>query len=132
MNEAVIHNSVRDFRDLIVWQKAMACSIAVYKLVATFPSNEAYGLVSQMKRAAVSIPSNISEGHGRGGTKEYLHFVGIARGSLNELLTHLLIARELNMGAEEKSIAIEKQVEELLRLTNALRASLQAKVLAKP
>ena len=89
---------VQSFRDLIVWQKAIRMAVKVYRLTQKFPREEIYGLSSQMRRAAVSVPSNIAEGHGRLGTVEYRQFLGVARGSNFELQTRLEIARQLGMG----------------------------------
>jgi len=81
---------------LEAWKFAMQLAKTVYQLTATFPTEERYGLAQQMRRAAVSIPSNIAEGAGRNGAKEYLHFIGIARGSLAELETQLQLAAMLD------------------------------------
>lgn len=81
---------------LEAWKFAMQLAKAVYQLTASFPAEERYGLAQQMRRAAVSIPSNIAEGAGRNGAKEYLHFIGIARGSLAELETQLQLAAMLD------------------------------------
>jgi four helix bundle protein len=89
---------VKSFRDLEVWKKSIQMTVSVYRLTEGFPREETYGLTSQMRRAAVSIPSNIAEGHGRLGTKEYRQFLGVARGSNFELQTQLEIARELGKG----------------------------------
>jgi len=89
---------VRSFRDLKVWQKSIQMTVAIYRLTRSFPRDETYGLTSQLKRSAVSVPSNIAEGHGRLNTPEYRHFLGIARGSNFELQTQLEIARQLNLG----------------------------------
>ncbi len=89
---------VRSFRDLIVWQRAIQMAVAVYRVTKGFPKEETYGLSSQMRRAVVSVPSNIAEGHGRLHTPEYRHFLGIARGSNFELQTQIEIARELGIG----------------------------------
>ena len=86
---------VQSFRDLQVWQRAIQMSVAIYRLTQGFPREELYGLSSQIRRAAVSVPSNIAEGHGRLGTGEYRQFLGIARGSNFELQTQLEIARAL-------------------------------------
>ena len=86
------------FRDLIVWQRAMQLTIAIYRLTQEFPREEIYGLTSQIRRSAVSLPSNIAEGHGRLNTGEYRQFLGIARGSNFELQTQLEIARALEIG----------------------------------
>jgi four helix bundle protein len=89
---------VRSFRDLAVWQKSMQMAVAVYRLTQEFPREETYGLTSQMRRSAISIPSNIAEGHGRLGSNEYRQFLGIARGSNFELQTQLELARMLGKG----------------------------------
>ena len=89
---------VQSFRDLSVWKKSMQMAVAVYRLTEGFPKEEIYGLTSQMRRAAVSIPSNIAEGHGRLGSNEYRQFLGVARGSNFELQTQLEIARALGKG----------------------------------
>jgi four helix bundle protein len=88
----------KSFRELIVWQKGIRLAVLVYKLTSDFPRSETYGLVSQMRRAAVSIPSNIAEGAGRLNTGEYRQFLGVARGSAFELQTQLTIAKELEFG----------------------------------
>jgi four helix bundle protein len=86
------------FRDLIVWQRAMQLTVSIYRLTQGFPREEMYGLTSQIRRSAVSVPSNIAEGHGRLNTREYRQFLGIARGSNFELQTQLEIARALEFG----------------------------------
>ena len=96
-----MNTAVKSFRDLLVWQKSMKMTITVYQLTQGFPKEETYGLASQMRRSAVSIPSNIAEGHGRLNTGEYRQFLGIARGSNFELQTQLEIARNLKMGNDK-------------------------------
>jgi four helix bundle protein len=86
------------FRDLTVWQRSVEVTVAVYKLTATFPKEEIFGLTSQLRRASVSVPSNIAEGYGRNSRGEYKQFLGVARGSVCEVETQLLIARELGVG----------------------------------
>jgi len=85
----------RKHHELQVWQEAMALVKEIYRITASFPKEEVYALTSQMRRAAVSIPSNIAEGAARNGDKEFLQFLAIARGSLSELETQLLIANDL-------------------------------------
>jgi four helix bundle protein len=80
-------SKIESFRELIVWQRAMQLTNAIYDATSTFPKEEMFGLTSQMRRAAVSIASNIAEGSQRGGKKEFIHFLTIARGSVAELLT---------------------------------------------
>ena len=89
--------AARSFRELIVWEKSLQLTVKVYRLTQEFPREELYGLTSQMRRSAVSVPSNIAEGQGRLGTSEFRHFLGIARGSNFELQTQLEVARELGM-----------------------------------
>ena len=89
---------VQSFRDLLVWQRSLQLTVVVYRLTQGFPREEIYGLASQIRRASVSIPSNIAEGHGRLSRGEYRQFLGIARGSNFEVQTQLEIARALNMG----------------------------------
>jgi four helix bundle protein len=86
------------FRDLVVWQRAMQLTVAIYRLTQEFPREEIYGLTSQIRRSAVSVPSNIAEGHGRLNKGEYRQFLGIARASNFELQTQLEIARALEFG----------------------------------
>ena len=87
--------TVHHYSDLIVWQKAMDLVVHVYEVTESFPQREVFGLTNQVRRAAVSIPSNIAEGQGRGTTKDFLHFLAIARGSLQEVETQLLLAYRL-------------------------------------
>ena len=89
---------VQSFRDLVVWQRSMQLTAAVYRITKSFPREEVFGLASQIRRSAVSIPSNIAEGQGRLGTGEFRQFLGVARGSNCELQTQLEIARSLKMG----------------------------------
>jgi four helix bundle protein len=120
---------VKSFRDLLVWQRAIQLSIAIFQLTKDFPREELYGLSSQIRRAAVSVPSNIAEGHGRLGTGEYRQFLGIARGSNFELQTQLEIARALGFGdstlldeAEGLSFEVGKMLSAIL---NAIKAKEQ-------
>jgi len=87
---------IRSYRDLHVWQRGMDLVVASYELVKRLPPQEKYGLVSQIQRAAVSVPANIAEGHGRRHLGDYLHQLSVANGSLRELETHLLIANRLS------------------------------------
>ncbi len=92
---------VQSFRDLLVWQRSIQLTVAVYRLTQGFPREEIYGLTSQVRRAAVSIPSNIAEGHGRLSRGEYRQFLGVARGSNFEVQTQIEIARALNLGDQK-------------------------------
>jgi len=86
---------VKTFRDLIAWQKAMVLARSIYKATADMPDSERFGLTVQLRRAAVSIPSNIAEGHGRQGLPDYIRFLTMARGSMMELQTQVLLAEDL-------------------------------------
>jgi four helix bundle protein len=90
-------SEIKSYKDLLIWQNGIEISKLVYSLVNTFPNEELYGLTSQIKRSTVSIPSNIAEGFGRNSTKSYVNFLKIARGSLFELETQLIIAETQNL-----------------------------------
>lgn len=115
------------YRDLTVWEKSVTLTIEIYKLTRVFPKEEQYGLVSQMRRAAVSIPSNIAEGKLRGSEKEFRQFLLIAFGSGGELETQLEIAKRLKLGIDEKFILVELLLGEVMRMLNALIAKLTPK-----
>ncbi len=91
------------FRELEVWKLAMRLAREVYGMTADFPASEKYGLSSQLQRSAVSIPSNIAEGNGRGGNREYQRFVSIALGSVAELQTQLILAQDLGLGSADRA-----------------------------
>ncbi len=93
---------VESYRDLIVWQRAIEMTLALYRVTAEFPREEIYGLTSQLRRAGVSVASNIAEGYGRPSRGDYRHFLGIARGSNSEAQTQLVIARGLGFGSSKK------------------------------
>jgi four helix bundle protein len=112
------------FEDLRVWRDAMRLAIDVYKATARFPREELYGLTSQVRRAAVSVPSNIAEGKGRRSNREFCRFLYNARGSLLELHTQLLIARELQYLDEEAAGDLLGRIATLTRSINALITSL--------
>ena len=114
-------------KELIVWQKAMDLVIAIYRLTSLFPKTEVYGLASQMQRAAVSVPSNIAEGHGLKQTQAYARHLAIANGSLTELETQLEIARRLGYITAENESVID-QAREVGRMLAGLRRSLQARI----
>jgi four helix bundle protein len=101
------------YKDLRVWQESFALSVAVYRLTRDFPHEELYGLTSQLRRAAVSIPSNIAEGYGRGTRRDYRSFISVARGSVLELQTQLAIASELGFGPAVSMKKVQAQAEEV-------------------
>ena len=115
----------QSFRDLIVWQRAIQLTVDIYKLTAKFPDAEKFGLTSQMRRAAVSIASNISEGYGRSTKGEYVQFVGHARGSCSELETQIVIAKALGFGAQANLDSAESLCNDVGRLLGALMKSLR-------
>jgi four helix bundle protein len=115
------------YRDLVVWQKAKQLSLAVYRLTKAFPREEIYGLTSQLRRAAVSVVSNIAEGQGRNTIGEFLQFLGHARGSLSELQTQLEIASELGYIKPTDFEKIEDEAEHVRAMILRLIESLQAK-----
>ena len=113
----------RKHHDLMAWQEAMGIVTKIYKLTASFPKAEIYGLTSQLRRAAVSIPSNIAEGAARTGSKEFLHFLSISRGSLSELETQILIAK--NLGYIKNTDIVLPQVEKVFGLIGGLMNSIR-------
>lgn len=115
------------YRDLIVWQKGMELVKSVYRVTQTFPTQERYGLVSQMRRAAVSIPSNVAEGHVRHTTKEFIQFVSHAEGSLAELDTQMRLGLEIGYCSNAEAEQTFALMEELRKMLNSLRWSLSAK-----
>lgn len=88
-------SGVKSYKELLIWQKGIKIVVLIYKLTKDFPKEEIYALTSQLKRASISIPSNIAEGFGRQTDKSFNHFLNISRGSLNEIETQLMIAKEL-------------------------------------
>jgi four helix bundle protein len=114
-------------RELIVWQKAVDLVVAFYKLTKSFPKTEVYGLASQMQRAAVSVPSNIAEGHGLKQTRAYARHLAIANGSLTELETQLEISRRIGYLTAESELLMN-QAAEVGRMLAGLRRSLQSKI----
>ena len=116
----------RSHRSLDVWKQAMALVVDVYALTAMLPQNEQYGLVSQLRRAAVSVPANIAEGAARNGSKEFLHFLGIASGSLSELDTLIDLARQL--GYVEDTEELNAKVDDVSGLVMGLASSIRRKL----
>jgi four helix bundle protein len=104
------------FRDLIVWQRSVQMTLSIYRFTAGFPQDERYGLTSQLRRAAVSVASNIAEGWGRGTDGEYKHSLGMSRGSNAEIQTQLYIAAELGYGDMEKGRSAEALSNEVARM----------------
>jgi four helix bundle protein len=113
------------YRNLIVWEKSMDLVEKVYRLTSDFPNREIFGLTQQLRRAVVSIPSNIAEGHGRQSDGDFLRFLRIAQGSLREVETQLLIAGRLDYLNEQASATLLTATEEVGRLLNGFSKSVQ-------
>lgn len=116
------------YKDLLVWQKSFELTIQIYKLTSTFPSSEMYELISQMRRAMVSVLSNIAEGHTRGTTKEFLQFIVIAHSSAAEFEAQLLVARELKLGNQVLYTQILSSLNEVSKMLYGIRTSLRKKL----
>ncbi|SRR6266851_254652 len=119
--------AIRHYQELIVWQKAMDLVVFTYKITAGFPREELFGLSLQLRRAAISIPSNIAEGQGRNTTKDFLHFLAVARGSLQEVETQMVISERLAYTSAQTSGAFFELSSEVGRLISGLRNSLKKK-----
>ena len=120
----MLNQQVHSYRDLVVWQKAMDLVIAVYRLTEIFPVNEQYGLTAQIKRAAISIPSNIAEGRRRGTRKDYRQFLIIAYGSGAELETQSEIAKRLRFINDDDYNRISALASEVMKMLNTMIARL--------
>jgi four helix bundle protein len=113
------------FKDLVVWQRAIQLSLAIYKLTSSFPDSERFGLTNQLRRASVSVASNIAEGYGRSSREEYLLFLGHARGSNFEVQTQLVIADGLGFGSASARKTAGELSEEVSRMLVAMMSKLQ-------
>jgi four helix bundle protein len=113
------------YRDLIAWRKAMRLVTEIYQATRVFPKDETYGLTSQLRRAAVSVPSNIAEGQARFSRKEFHHFLSLARGSLVEIETQVIIAQNLDYLTQNQSQPLLAEAAELGRILNGLIASIK-------
>jgi four helix bundle protein len=118
---------LKNYRDLKVWQKSYILCLALYRITKIFPKEERYGLTSQIRRSAVSIPSNIAEGYGRKTTADYLRSLYIAYGSVCELETQVLLSGDLNYVNKENLKALKDDTEEVERMLKALIKSLENK-----
>jgi four helix bundle protein len=117
------------FRNLAVWQRAIELTLAVYKLTSSFPDSERFGLTNQLRRAVVSVASNIAEGYGRSTKGEYVQFLGHARGSNSEVETQIVIAKALGLGSKQMLQTSEELCGEVGRMLGAMMKSLQSKSL---
>ena len=118
-------NDVRSYKDLVAWQKSMDLVTAVYRASQGFPKEEIFGLVSQIRRSAVSVPSNIAEGHARTSRKEFQYFLSNARGSLAELETQLTIAHQLTYIDVTEINQLLDRLGEVGRILNGLLTALK-------
>jgi len=124
--------SVSSYRGLKVWQMSLQVAEQIYHLTQGFPRHEAYGLSSQMQRAAVSLPANIAEGHARDSTREFLHHLSIALGSLAELETQILLAERLHYVEQNCSQTIIAQMDEVGKMLRGLQKALKSKLAPSP
>ena len=112
--------SKSNYRDLVVWQKARKLAVNIYRVTQEFPRAEMFGITQQLRRAVISVPSNIAEGHGRRSSKDILHFLVVARGSLFEIETQIIIATDLEYIDTARSDTLGRQVLDVIRLLNGL------------
>lgn len=124
-SERNMREPIKSYQDLMVWKRSIDLVEAVYRASSTWPSDERFGLTSQVRRASVSIPANIAEGHGRLGDRELARYLSIARGSLREVETHLIIARRLNFLSDEEFDQLHSITEEVGRLLFGLYRRVQ-------
>jgi four helix bundle protein len=118
---------INSYRDLRVWQAAIALAEACYLLTRQFPKDEMFGMVAQIRRAAASVPANIAEGHGRELTRSFIQYLRIAQGSLKEVETHLLLSQRVGLVSEKDILSLMEQCESVGKLMRALIRSLQQK-----
>jgi len=118
---------LKSYRDLLVWQKAIELALLVYRMTEGFPKREIYGLASQLRRASVSVPSNIAEGYGRAGRREYLQFLSVAQGSLKELETQTILAQRLAYVTSSQAERFLADSEVVGKMFGSLIRSLKAK-----
>ena len=115
---------IKSHRDLLVWQKAMDLAVAVYQLSQKFPSNETYRLVAQVTRSASSVPANIAEGHGRVTKRDYANFVAVARGSLMETETFVMLSVRLGYAKPAEAQPVLNLITEISKILTVLRSRL--------
>jgi four helix bundle protein len=119
--------TIKSYRDLRVWQDAMSLAELCYRLTRDFPREEMFGMTSQIRRAAASVPANIAEGHGRENTRAFVQYLRISQGSLKELETHLLLAQRVELARKPDVEAVMQQCVVLGKMLRALIRSLQRK-----
>lgn len=121
---AVMNHGTQNYKDLLVWQKGIALAKTVYGLTTSFPAEEKFGLVAQMRRAAVSIPSNLAEGQARHTAGEFVQFISQAEGSAAEIDTQLILGVELGFCKKSAALPIYESIDEIRRMLNALRRAI--------
>lgn len=119
------YRAVQDYTDLRVWQLGIDLTIAIYETTKAFPADERFGLTSQLRRAGVSVPSNIAEGNARNSTADYLRFLRLSRGSLAEIKTQLVISKRLGYLSDDDSASLLKRTDDLLRQLTALCTAIE-------
>ncbi len=124
---AALERTIRDYKDLQVWQKAMVLAKQVYQMTQAFPSEEKFGIISQMRRAAVSVPSNIAEGQARNTTGEFVQFLSHAEGSLPELDTQVRLSAALGFCRQPDGESVSASITELQKMLKSLRGKLAAR-----
>ncbi len=117
---------IRSYRDLRVWKEAMDLAVECYDLTRGFPREEAFGMTSQIRRAAASVPANIAEGYGRNSTGQYVQFLRTAQGSLKELETHLLLTARVELVEQDEIEPLLKRADDIGRMLQSLAKSVQA------
>jgi four helix bundle protein len=123
-----VGQGIQSFKDLLVWQKALTLSVLCYELTKAFPKDEMYGMTAQIRRASVSVPANIAEGHGREHTRSFIQFLRVAQGSLKELETHLMLAEQVNLAPAAALAPAYAMTDEIGRMLRALIRALQEKL----
>lgn len=122
---------LKSYKELIVWQKSIQLVKAIFILTEKFPKSELYGIISQIRRASIAIPSNIAEGYGRKSAKEYAQFYSIAYGSALELETQIIIANELGFAKNEDFDKVNLLLEEVLKMLNSMTTKMKLGILTK-
>ena len=120
-------DKIRSYRDLRVWQEGIALAEACYLLTKRFPKDELFGMTSQIRRAATSVPANIAEGYGRDSTGEYIQFLRVSQGSLKELETHLALSSRVGLVADSETKSVLEECDRLGKMLHRLIRSLQSR-----
>lgn len=115
---------INDYKDLVVWQKSMDLAETIYQFTMTFPKDEQWSLIGQLRRAVISIPSNIAEGYGRHSTGDYKHFLCISRGSLYELETQIILCQRLGYLTEMIATRVKNEIQQIGKMLTALISKL--------